>query len=108
LTLIGLPHGDDLSRHAARRPNDDDDSTGQLVGVDETRLAVCAVVFSLIRPRQVRPVEYLLGPPEIESPLLQGPIPLGAAEGDSRGIYRRYSYSEVQPAPPSIDRKSRQ
>ena len=38
-----------------------------------------------IRPRQGRPVEHLLGPPEIESPLLQGPIPLCAAEGDSHG-----------------------
>lgn len=81
--FMAVPHADDASCNAARRPCENHKSRVEPTDGNESRLAV---VFSVIRAGEMRPGKNLSGANQIQSALLQGPIALLGAAGDSHGL----------------------
>jgi hypothetical protein len=79
LSVIGLPHRDNVPRIPARRPNYDHHSPMQMSDADHSGFPIVAAQIGDIDRYAC---EHIGGIGEIEPPLLQGDVALARVEGD--------------------------
>src|SRR6185312_16025022 len=81
--LMAMPHTDDASCDAARRPCEHDKPRIEPTRCDEARLAV---VLAIICAREVRPGKNFLCSAHVQTALLQCPFAFCRVAGDPHGL----------------------
>lgn len=82
--FMTVPHADDASCNAARRPCEYDQAAVQPAGRDVARLAV---VTPIVCTREVWTREYFGRAPHVEATFPQCPLPLGLIAGDAHVLF---------------------